>query len=148
MSRHRWYIPYVMKQILKYLFDMCISSSGETVTIDYETMWSTLSPTLQKHGVTERMFRYVWRLFLKQYENYIVYRHRHRGKTVFSRDICDNVVPVIIVTKIADMVIEREREMMFDEKLRQAIRYFQQLLSSGGEDGACGDKCMTSQSSI
>ena len=148
MRNSKWYIKPTLDAIASYIFDLCISSEGETITVDYDLMWNSVKQRLEKIGVTEKRFRYVWRLFLNNNSDMVVSRYRHRGKTVFRREICDRVIVPIIITKIADKIIDTENMLQLDKKLQEALRYLRQLLEGGRTDGAEREQAETYASGI
>jgi len=97
--------------IVKYLVSMCMASTGDTVTIIYKHMYDALKPELDKLNVSEKAFRYYWSLVKEQLKDYIVYRCRQRGVTVFKRELCDNLVPLHIISTLATTQFEFERQL-------------------------------------
>ena len=140
----RWYISYIRDIILRYIFNLCLSSSGETITINYKYMYQNVENDLKKLNISERRFRYVWQLIRKQFEPYIVYQHTHRGVTVLKRDVCHSIVPLRIIAMLADQKLESRREVE-KEHWRQWL--IKQMLG-GAIDSASPCDSETCKSSI
>ena len=140
----KWYIAYIRDIILRYIFNLCLSSSGETITINYKYMYQSVESELKKLNISERQFRYVWQLIRKQFEPYIVYQHTHRGVTVLKRDVCHSIVPLRVIAMLVDQKLETRRQVE-KEYWRQWL--IKQLLGGAG-DGESPCSSETCEASI
>jgi len=126
----KWYIAYIRDIILRYIFNLCLSSSGEIITIKYRYMYQNIEPELKRLNISERQFRYVWQLIRKQFEPYIVHKDTHRGIMILRRELCYSIVPLRIIAMLTDKKLETRREVE-KEYWRQWL--IKQLLGGAGD---------------